>query len=204
MYKLVIMSDYFSVMEAYRGIMSYTYNFKSITFEQQKGKKTINIDSPFIVVDEDRDIKTITKQEVIDFLLVKVLEDFSAECEKRILKGFYSLTKDAFYGFSTMDQMNFTQQLLLVSLDPSIESVEWKTEDKGILLHTKDEFINVCKEGEKHKRETIGKYWEIKDYLKRTIVEYSSMREIGSFDEEYQKVLAEQTPEETGEVQPQL
>lgn len=87
----------------------------------------------------------------------------SQECEATIKDGFYS--GDDYFAFQDKDQANFNQQLSLMIVDDTIDEVLWKTENNGIKLFTRQQFINICKEGERHKRFHIGRFWQIKEYV---------------------------------------
>ncbi|USK72728.1 DUF4376 domain-containing protein [Peribacillus asahii] len=82
-------------------------------------------------------------------------------CEEEILKPF-TATNGHVYAFEMKDQINFNQQLSLITLDESITEIIWKTEDSGVLVHTRDEFIQVVANAETHKRSNITKYWTLK------------------------------------------
>ncbi|UFJ40091.1 hypothetical protein LOK74_18945 [Brevibacillus humidisoli] len=82
--------------------------------------------------------------------------------ERDILSGFTSQTTGHFYRFNQLDQMNFTQQMLLLVADQSIAEVSWKTEDAGVVVHTREQFLAVTNEAEQHKRSLMERYWTLK------------------------------------------
>jgi len=88
--------------------------------------------------------------------------ELDAECNRAILAGFTSATTGHFYKFDQEAQDNFSQQSTLLLLKPDISEVYWKTEDAGIVLHTRDQFINVVFEAGQHKQQKIAKYWTLK------------------------------------------
>jgi hypothetical protein len=85
-------------------------------------------------------------------------------CNQTILAGFISaaLDQEHTYGFDLEDQANLTGQLTLMQVDQSITEVDWKTKDAGVLTHTRDQFIQVCKDGAAFKNQQIAKYWTLK------------------------------------------
>jgi hypothetical protein len=105
----------------------------------------------------------------LDELKVEKIAWLNNQCEAEILAGFTSATTGHVYSFNTYDQINFTQQYSLLIGDSSITSVDWKTEDAGVITHTRDQFISVASvEAVQHKRNLIGKYWTLKVQVEAT------------------------------------
>jgi len=108
--------------------------------------------------DESVDYETILEHHKKD-----KIDKLNEACEETILAGFYCGANGHYYEFSAYDQMNFTQQYLLLVSNPELtDPIRWKTEDAGVLEHSREEFIAVCEVAEKHKRGNIEKYWELK------------------------------------------
>lgn len=190
--KLVIFSLYYKIMEIFRGLEEGKWKATTgyVSWgEPDQPKHGVNINSPFIIVDEDRDIKTIEEPEIVDFMLSVVFDEYSKVCEDHILSGFHSETTDAQYGFTIKDQSNLTQQLLLLSLNSASDPVKWKTDDKGVIELTKEQFINVCREGEEHKRNKMNEYWSLKEHLISTVKTYKEFDQLESYDEEIKKMI---------------
>ncbi|MFD2170303.1 hypothetical protein [Tumebacillus lipolyticus] len=99
----------------------------------------------------------------LDQLKKAKIDQLNEACEAAILQGFTSATTGHFYAFGSNDQSNFTQQMLLLIADPSLTEVTWKTEDAGVIGHTREQFLAVCREAEQHKRAQIGWYWLLKE-----------------------------------------
>ena len=190
MFKAVVYNKDFEVLDILKGIKEdYDYTLTSVT-----GHKTNYMEgmtSPFIIVREDRPLMEITKEEVISFMLESVVKRLMVECDRIVDSGFHSSVKDASYAFSQADQANFTQQLTLL-LVTDAQEVIWRTRDKGLLPHTREEFIDVCKDGEKHKRKWIGNLWTVEHYLRGSIKEYDELFQIGSLREEMKKIGLEE------------
>lgn len=104
-----------------------------------------------------------TTEELQNYWIVHLKNEKKIElnemCEKEILSGFSSSTNGHQYQFDYKDQENIGQQLTLLLLDPSIENVDWKTEDAGVVTHTRQEFIGIAQDADLHKRGNINKYW---------------------------------------------
>jgi hypothetical protein len=107
----------------------------------------------------------------------KVIE-LNRQCEEAICKGFEH--NGDFFQFNDKDQDNFSQQLSLLLLDPSIDSVVWKTENNGVKVFTREQFIEACKVGEHHKRNNIEHYWQLKEYV--LTHPFNSVEELQSID----------------------
>jgi len=91
------------------------------------------------------------------------IAELNNACEATILAGFYCEATGHVYEFSAYDQMNFTQQYLILTSNLELTApILWKTEDAGVVEHTREEFIAVCETAEKHKRGNIEKYWQLK------------------------------------------
>lgn len=92
------------------------------------------------------------------------IDELNRLCNQAIRKGFTSLGH--FFRFNLTedepDQTNFTQQLADILLNPSMTTIQWKTEDVGVLTFTVDEFKQIIADGKIHKLSNMQKYWEIK------------------------------------------
>ena len=101
-------------------------------------------------------------------------------CEQKIEAGFYSDATGTshLYRFNKAeDQLNFNQQISMMILVPTISEVYWKTEDAGVVLHTRDQFFGVIGHAAIAKQGKINRYWALKDYiLKSTTLE--ELREV--------------------------
>lgn len=119
-----------------------------------------------------------TVMEIIAPLLEAKATELSEQCETVIKYGFYH--EGDFFAFYDKDQMNFGQQLSLMLVDDTIVTTMWKTENNGIKQFTREQFINICKAGERHKRENIGRFWQLKQYL--LTHEFTSLDEFNAFN----------------------
>lgn len=188
--KLLILDSNAHVMETIPFYSTYKVEGNDISLDD--GITSFRgIQNNFLVVEDDFDESadpSILNSALLDFHKKVQLERLSNECEVFIKGGFYSSATDAFYAFRDNDQQNFNQQLTMFLIDPTIESIFWKTEDKGVLSHTKEEFIQVCKDGEVHKRNAIGMFWELKEYI-LSLQDISVIKNItGDFKTEYEKM----------------
>lgn len=93
------------------------------------------------------------------------VSEFNKLCNKIILEGFRSPSTGYYYGFSELDQMNMTQQMLLFLNNPLLLTVDWKTEDAGIIRHSKTQFLTIVQEADSHKRGWISYYWKKKNEI---------------------------------------
>lgn len=97
------------------------------------------------------------------------INELDLACTENITDGFFSsaVGEEHFYRFNkSEDQLNFNQQLTLMLFDSTIETIYWKTQDVGVLPHTRDQFIQVAKvDAAIHKQTCISKYWQLKAYV---------------------------------------
>jgi len=97
---------------------------------------------------------------------VKILE-LNTACNQTILGGFVSDCTDEehFYKFDMEYQGNFAQQGVMLSLDPTIATVIWPTSDSGVLPHSREEFIQLCKDAQDWKATNIYRYFGLKAHV---------------------------------------
>jgi hypothetical protein len=100
----------------------------------------------------------------IDFLKSEKLNELNIACQSTILSGFVGSNGHT-YQFDFKDQDNITQQMLFLVNDPTIATIDWKTIDAGIITHTRDEFLQMCKDADAHKRSNFAKYWTLEGQL---------------------------------------
>jgi|GEM_PF-3572671 len=88
------------------------------------------------------------------------IQELNTACNQEILNGFNSsvLGESHDYSFDEEWQANFNRQMNALLLDPTIESVNWVTKDSGIILHTRQQFIDLYKESNFFINEKIGRY----------------------------------------------
>lgn len=120
-----------------------------------------------------------------------------AECTAYIENGFTH--NGNFYAFSmAKDQANFNQQLTYLLANPNITQVEWKTENNGKVLLSRNEFFEVCGAGEVWKRSNMSDYWDLEAYIKG-LTSLEDVDNLGTFEEAVAKMKqaqAEQQPVE--------
>jgi hypothetical protein len=114
---------------------------------------------------EEFDDYILNKWELIEVkTLEKVMEEriekLSKLCNETILGGFNSL--GYYFTFDMKDQINFTQQLLMMD---KTAPVEWKTEDQGVKIFTGEEFLQIISDAQQHKTSNIKKYWGLKNQI---------------------------------------
>jgi hypothetical protein len=98
------------------------------------------------------------------------LSELNNSCESAIIGGFVGANGHT-YQFDYKDQDNLTQQMLFLVSDQTLTSVLWKTEDKGIISHTRSEFLQVCTDANNWKRSQMGKYWQLEAQVKGSTTE---------------------------------
>ncbi|WP_107950980.1 hypothetical protein [Lysinibacillus parviboronicapiens] len=118
-----------------------------------------------------RKVKSLNEQKV------DKINELKIDCQTAIFQGFtVEMNGESFYfGFNELDQMNFTQQLILiVSGDQS--KISWKT-NKGVKVFTTSDFMNVIDAGKNHKLLQQSKYWSLEQQVvnAKTIIEVDAI-----------------------------
>lgn len=103
---------------------------------------------------------------------VKVLF-FKNTCELKIEEGF-TATNGNFYRTNRDDQTNMIGQKDALSDDLSLLHVPWKTEDKGYVMHTREDWLKVHQEAFTHKQKQLIKY----DTLKKKVLTALTQEEL--------------------------
>ncbi len=93
----------------------------------------------------------------------KILE-LNTLCNQLILGGFISdaTGTEHQYKFDMEYQGNFSQQGVMLSLDPTAAAVPWPTRDAGVLVHTREQFIQLCKDAQEWKATNTYRYFDLK------------------------------------------
>ncbi len=108
-------------------------------------------------------------QEQLDQAWIEVvrkdkLNELDEACENDILSGFIA-SNGHHYGFSYKDQINFNEQDAILTRNPSIDTIYWKTDDIGPIPHTREEWYAVVDDVAVSKLGKIARYWQLKVYV---------------------------------------
>lgn len=115
------------------------------------------------VLDEEGNIIEETELLPLDFVKEKKIEELKQACTNAIYEGFTAINGHT-YGFNQHDQMNFTQQMMLIS-QGSTSDILWKTKDAGVVTHTVEEFMQVVEDVKNHKSTQQQKYWDLEQQV---------------------------------------
>lgn len=177
MQKIVTFNKDNEVASVIENVISVTPYLEYVEYVSEDGiGKLEGFENGYIIVDQSIDPSTIPYEEVIEFAKQLKIKELSEECNAKILEGFEY--NGDYFDFDYKDQTNFYQQLALLSVDPTIEEVSWKTRNNGIKTFTRDEFIAICKAAEAHKKSKMTKYWFLRDQIINT--QYDSISELKS------------------------
>lgn len=115
--------------------------------------------------------------EIIEKMKEDKRNEINQKCRNSIFSGFKSVTTGHKYGYKEHDQINFNEQKTDMISDQTITSVEWKTEDAGVVVHSRDDFLKVCDEAKIHRKSNMEKYWTIESLIESatTIEELDSI-----------------------------
>lgn len=104
-----------------------------------------------------------------DFILQTVkdikIEELSKTCNDTIEKGFVA-TNGHKYRTNRDDQINMMGEKDRLDNDPSVDIVQWKTEDIGYIPHSREEWLGIYHEGLEFKRKQLMRY----NYLKMLVL----------------------------------
>lgn len=94
----------------------------------------------------------------LEFVKSEKYRELTDACNKSILAGFKT-TDGLFYQFEEKDQANFTQQTILLIMDSNISKVIWESgkNDGKFKEYSKEEFMNIVAQAQKHKSDNISK-----------------------------------------------
>jgi hypothetical protein len=153
-------------------------SIKQETIDQILDNVSKEIDKRIVVFKTKGQEYDLLDKEISDIDVVREAKYYALkeQCDEHILAGFWSVSTSAQYGFTEIDQMNMTQQMILFFIDP--RPIGWKTEDKGVVTLTKEQFIGVAFEAQKHKSAQINRWWQ----LKATILAAQTKEEIMSLE----------------------
>jgi hypothetical protein len=117
----------------------------------------------------------------------KVIWQYETECTQLIEKGFEH-NGDFFRFLKDPDQDNFTQQLIVLVASMLLgtplpdKPIEWKTENNGVKLFTKEEFFAICQTGQVHKTSNMSAKWQLIDYINNSVHDLETLHSLGSFE----------------------
>ena len=85
-------------------------------------------------------------------------------CNQLIQSGFPSSATGVShqYKFDMEYQGNMSQDGTMLALDPTIDSVPWPTINAGVVPHTRDQFIQLCKDAKTWKDTNVYHYFALK------------------------------------------
>ena len=92
------------------------------------------------------------------------IEEINTACNLEILSGFSSSAtgEEHLYKFDYEYQGNFDKKLGILSMVPTIQTVDWPTKDSGVLTHTREQFLQVCLEGQSWIESNLFRYFRMK------------------------------------------
>ena len=97
------------------------------------------------------------------YLQASKITDLKTKCQATIYGGFSANSTGHFYTMDQQDQDNMTQKMLLIVHDTgnTITTFNVKTRDAGVVMHTRDDFLNVCLEAGNFKETNMNRCWNL-------------------------------------------
>jgi len=92
------------------------------------------------------------------------IAELNTTCNQIILGGFPSFATgtEHQYKFDMEYQANFSQQGVMLSLDPTISTVLWPTSDAGVIPHSREQFVKLCQDAQAWKATNTYRYFDLK------------------------------------------
>jgi hypothetical protein len=115
----------------------------------------------FIANKEQVTYSTITDEYVLDYHKKLKTDILSETCDELIVGGF-TATNGNHYRTNRDDQLNFVAKNVQLLHNTSIQTIMWKTENKGYVEHTREEWLQVYDEALAHKETKLFKYNNLK------------------------------------------
>lgn len=134
----------------------YKYTKREFTTEEKVAQLSENIKSKQQKYAE-LDINKANLQEVKEAKIAELKE----KCNSSIEDGFISPSIKHKFGYKTHDQNNLYGQMLVFMADTTETQCEWKTEDAGVIILTKEQFMKLVPEGKEHVREKVAHFWNL-------------------------------------------
>jgi hypothetical protein len=107
----------------------------------------------------------------LNYVRKEKISDLNNLCDEFIVSGFVSPSTQFEFEFAIHDQNNFAQQAIILMNDITVPNVAWKTKNQGIQSLTREQFFQILKESEAHKRYGIERYWTLKAQVELAITE---------------------------------
>lgn len=183
--KLILLDQNLNVITSFDLFPPYTVG-DNYTIIDSKGNMYM-IEGYSLIVDGGFDPTAINVQDVVNFKIEIILNKFTKDCDEAIYEGFHSTTMDAQYAYGEKDQAKFTRRAVSLVLNSSITTVEWHTLDKGVLSHTRDQFIAVLNECDQHEMYYVNALWQIRQNY-ATYTTLDQVDAIGTFKDEVAKL----------------
>lgn len=104
----------------------------------------------------------ITEEYILAYHKRLKIESMTVVSDETIVKGFTS-SNGHIYRTNRDDQINMIGKALQLTIDPTVETVPYKSEDAGYMVMSKEDWISdVFMEGLNHKEKTLHKYNTLK------------------------------------------
>lgn len=90
------------------------------------------------------------------------IEKIFQQCTTEIENGFLSPSTNHTFIMNADYQNNMTQTGLSLALYPDLNSVAFNTSDAGLIMFTREQFLEIFKEAKAHKESLLMRYFQLK------------------------------------------
>jgi hypothetical protein len=103
----------------------------------------------------------------LDELKKRKLQELKRFRDRDIYSSFKStaLGVERTYNYDREAYDNFGRKATLISLDQTIDTVVWSTIEDGFITHTRQQFIQVVRDGSDHETNVKMKYWILENQV---------------------------------------
>ena len=107
-------------------------------------------------------LEQLVEDDILAYHKLAMIKRLERRCQQEVLEGFSSTTTGHIYRTNTDDQINILGKIVELMLKTELLNVQWKTEDSGVIDHTRETFFNVLYESIQHKEDKIVHLWQKK------------------------------------------
>jgi len=113
---------------------------------------------------EQRELDIINSLPTLLEIQQQKIIELNTACNQDILNGFSSFCTgvEHQYNFDLEYQANMNQRATMFLLKPTMVETWWPTKDKGVITHTREQFVQLCEDAERTKDEKIFRYFGMK------------------------------------------
>lgn len=107
-------------------------------------------------------LEQLIEDDIVSYHKLAMIKRLERRCQQEVLEGFSSASTGHIYRTNTDDQINILGKIVELMLKTDLLTIQWKTEDSGVIDHTRETFFGILFESIKHKEDKIVHLWQKK------------------------------------------